>query len=485
MNHPRCLLCLLAFLVSFRPASAAGEWLDCLAPGAAATSAPVRQGDDALEVRAPEAESAVVLLAAACPEAFDLEAELRWSLPRRKEGRADLLVGPHAFGSGGYRIAAGPGPWDSAECRVPRWEAEQWQKVEVRVRPGWLDYHLDGRLVARSPAEAGAVAGVRLALSAGTRLVLRRCRLRPAPERPAPQPIPRLVYQAAASLHAGRPVPDGLASGGLAVEASGAGRDRPLLGGHDATLGAAGRYTAIFGLRGAEGAGRVWLEVACVEGRTLGSAAVLLEELPSERYARLRVPFTYQPGAPIEFRLAAERGRLRVDEVAVEPVGAEAVEAAAVRPRRPLPLADAWGKAPGAAAVPRDAPLAIMALERRLADGGWYEFRVRWRQDAAPHAESLALDLWVACRDPWGIVRVFDHGAAWGSVPRGQQETAAWLDPASIPRYGPPVALLAQLYHRGAPVAAASRKWGIPVDDVHIVGAQRVGPLHPRPPVTE
>ncbi len=463
---------LLGFsLLAVADASAAGggEWLDCLSREA--------RGEGAVELKAPVDARSMVVLAASCPAAFDLDVELRWSPQRRRGGGGvELLVGPHSFGSSGYQVAAASGQWGAAECRLPRWEPEQWQKIAVHLRSRWLEYWLGGRLVVRCPAaEAGAATGVRLALSAGTRAVVRLCRLRPAADQPPTPPVARFVYPAPGSRCEGRPVPDGLAAGGVAMEVFGAGRERPLLGGQDATLGAGGQYVALFGLRGAEGAGRVWLDVARVGGATLASASALLEELPADRYARLRVPFRCEAGAVLEFRLAAERGRLRVDEVAVEGVGegAKGEGPAARQPRRALPLADAWGKAP---AKP-DSGLAILALERRLAAGGKYEFRVRWQQDAAARQAGLAMDLWVACRDAWGIVRVFDCGAAWDSLPRGPQETAAWLDPATIPRYGPPVAFLAVLYSRGVPAAAASRKWGVPVDDVYIVGAQRAGAL--------
>jgi hypothetical protein len=70
-----------------------------------------------------------------------------------------------------------------------------------------------------------------------------------------------------------------------------------------------------------------------------------------------------------------------------------------------------------------------------------------------------------------------DYGVAFDAVPRGEHETAAWVEPAAVRRYGPLVAFFAQVYRRGAPVAAAWRKWGIPVDDKYIVGARRLGGL--------
>lgn len=488
MRAANALACLVSLCLppaaAARGAAMAGVWQDCLREGV--------HGGPPAELKAPPEGRVVVELAPSCPAAFDLEAELCWMPPPGgRGGGAELLVGPHAFGSGGYQVAAADGTWGVAECRIPRWQPEQWQSVEVRLRPQWVEYWLAGRLVVRSPAHSGAsTTGVRLGLSGGARALLRRCRLRAAPGEAAQPPAARFVYPAPLSRCEGRPVPDGLAAGGVAMEVLGAGRHKPLLGGQDATLGAGGHYVATFGLRGAEGAGQVWAEVACAGGHTLASASALLEELPTDRYARLRVPFRCEAGAVLEFRLAAERGRLRVDEVAVESAGEatsgglasgprtaagerQASAGGPPRPRRALPLADVWARAPKN--VGRG--LFILALDRRLTEGGAYEFRVRWQQDAAPRQDGLALDLWVACRDAWGIVRVLDHGVAWDSVPRGPRETAAWLGPAAIARYGPPVAFLAVLYSRGAPVAAACRKWGVPVDDVYILGAQRAGAL--------
>ena len=210
-----------------------------------------------------------------------------------------------------------------------------------------------------------------------------------------------------------------------------------------------------------------------------------LEELPTDRYARLSVPFPYKPGAVVEFRVALERGTARMDQVAVEAVEAGAAGGGerplAWRQRRARALADVWGKArPDPAA-----PLSIVRLERRLAQGGWYEFRVVWQQKAAERLDDVAVDLWVSTRDAWGIVRVFDLGVACDAVPPGLQATTAWFDPALIPRMGQPGAFFAQLYRKGAPVASAARKWGIPVDDVYIVAAPRAGALREGPPVTE
>ena len=474
------MLCAGALAAAHAPGKdARGGWRDCLAqpPGAEASQAPwvqVRRAEGTLEVQAPPAQPAVALLVPTCPQAFDLEVEFLWSAPGGKGGGAELLAGPHAFGASGYRIAMGS---RAAECRAPRLGPERTHALELRVRPRGLEYSLGGSLVARCPADAVGAAGVRLAVAPGCRAVVTRCRLRAAE---APEEVsPRFVFPAAAFRFEGRQVSDGLATGGRAVEAAGTGKDRWLLRGHDAALGAPGRYAAFFGLRGVAGSGDVWLDVATVEGQTLASACARLEELPTGRYVRLRLPFDYAAGAVVELRVAAERGRLRVDEVAVEGVRADAGgERQPWRQRRPRPLAEVWGKARQDAS----APLAIASLERRLAEGGWYEFRVAWQHAAPAPLDGLAVDLWVACRDAWGIVRVFGLGAACDAVPPGPQETRGWLDPALLPRCGPPVALFAQVYRKGAPVASASRKWGIPVADQYIVGAPRAGSLLEAPP---
>ncbi|MBM4035320.1 MAG: hypothetical protein FJ291_26545 [Planctomycetes bacterium] len=477
MVSPPFLVAALAAAVAFGQ-GAPGEWQNCLdAPArlTAPASGETRHTDGTLDVSAAGRERAIAVLAPSCPPSFDLQVELLWTPPRGKGGGVKLLAGPHAFGSAGYQVVASSGPWGAAECRAPRIEPGQWQSVELRVRPGHLEYWLAGALVARCPAGASAGAGVRLAVEPGTRASVRLCRLR-VPEDDAAEAPPRFVYPAAAFRHLGRAVPDGLASGGRAVELAGAGRDKWLLGGHDAVLGVSGQCVAAFGLRGIEGAGNVWLEVARADGQALASSVTRLEELPTRAYARLRLPFRCEAGAVLEFRVAAERGRLRVDEVAVDGIG-EVPAGADARPRsrerQALPLAEAWGKA----RPDPQAPAAIVRLERRLAEGGWYEFRALWQHNAQQPLDGLAVDLWVACRDAWGIVRVFDFGAAYDATPPGPQETAAWLDPALLPRYGPPVALFAQLYRKGAPLASASRKWGIPVADNYIIEAQRSGPL--------
>lgn len=394
------------------------------------------------------------------------------------------MAGPHAAGTAGYRVATSIEPWRALECRGPLLAARAWHAIELRLRPGAFEYRLGGRPIVQALAASPAEPGVRLAVSAGTRVQVRRCRLRAAPPGDLPAAT-RLACAAELFPHRGRPVPDGQALGRRAVELRGAGPDQWLMDGHDVALPAPGPWAAAFGLRGIAGSGTVCLEVARANGQRLAAATARLEELPADAYVRVRVPFHCEPGEVLQFRVAADPGRFRVDEVAIETAPAAGGEAAAPahaawRPRRALALADTWGKANA-----DGADLAILRLERRLAQAGWYQFRVVWEQRAAPLAHDLAVDLWVACRDPWGIVRVFDLGVAADAVPRGLHETSAWLDPAILPRYGSPGSLFAQLYRNGAPVAAAARKWGIPVDDVYIVRAPRAGALRDAPGVTE
>jgi hypothetical protein len=292
---------------------------------------------------------------------------------------------------------------------------------------------------------------------------------------------PRFVYPAWAFGHRGRVVRDGVAAGGRAIEVSGAGARRKLLWGQDGSLCGEGEYVAIFGLRAIEGSGDVRLTIARSGARPLVTRTVRLEELSISRYDRVRVPFWSGAGWPLEYRLSAERARLRMDHVVVEGGGAAGQNARPagsrlpVRKRRVLPLTEVWGKAPARAAAQRD--VTVVRLRRRLAEDGWYRFCALWRQGTGEHIHAVAVDLWAACRDEWGIVRTLDYGAAYDTVPRGLHETSAWMGPAAVRRYGPPVALFVQVYRRGLPVAAAWRKWGIPVDDKYIVEAQRAGEL--------
>jgi len=459
----------------------AAEWLDCLIPPPSGVSL----SSGVLDITAPVERAALIPLASPAPGAFDLEIELRWTCPASQRGGVDVLAGPHSVGSAGYRVAASVEPWRVFECRGPQLVARSWHTIELRVRPGSFEYRLGGRPVLRVDAAGSMESGVRLAVAGGTRAQVRRCRLRAAPGE-AREGADRLACAAELFPHRGRAVPDGQALGGRAVELRGAGPDQWLMDGQDVALPTIGPWAAVFGLRGMAGSGTVWLEVARANGERVAAAAVRLEELPAQGYERLRVPFHCEAGEVLQFRVAADPGRLRVDEVAIEKSaaapagGAAGPPNAAWRPRRARALADTWGKATG-----EDAGIAILRLERRLAEGGWYEFRVVWEQRGAVQADDVAVDLWVACRDPWGIVRVFDLGVAADAVPRGVHHTSAWLDPAVLPRYGSPGSLFAQVYRKGVPVASAARKWGIPVDDVYIVRAPRAGALRPAPAFTE
>ena len=462
------------------------EWVDCLAsqPRAAwpaSGGAQCRLAEGTLELRTEATgDRATVALVPPRYAAFDLDVELRWSRRGVREGGGvEIVAGPHGFGSFGYRVVVTQAPWQVAEARAPRLTPDAWHPLELRVRPGRLEYWLDGRPMVSCPAETAQVGGARLVISPGTQALLRRCRFRDygsadtdgrAPE------LPRFVYPASASRHEGRRVPDG-AAGGRAIEAAGAGRDRWLVRGQDGSLGPGGAYVATFDLRAVEGAGDVWLEVARSEGGVLASKRVRLEELPARGYARVALPFRSEAGWMLEYRVAAESGRLRVDDVAVSGDGGPRPPpaGAAQKPRRALPLPAAWGRAPQEGRATRG--LSIVDLERRLAGEGWYEFRVVWRQDAAAPADDVAVDIWVACRDAWGIVRAFDYGAAYDAVRSGRHETSAWMAPALPQRYGPPVSFFAQLYRRGEPVASAWRKWGIPVDDKYIIEAPATGRL--------
>ena len=440
-------------------------WTDCLANGT-------------LEVHGEGESRTLVPLAQPQADAYDFQAELRWTRRGRQGGAVDLLAGArHVVGSLGYRLVVSQEPWRVAEARAPRLEPGAWHAVELRVRPSGLEYWLGGRLVARVAAAPPGERGVSLVVAPGADAAVRLCRIREYTETAAGEAVePWLAYPAPAFGHAGRALEDASAAGRRAVEASGRGKGSWLISGQDASLGTPGAYEAVFGLRAIQGDGTVWLEVARSGGETVAARAVRLEELPTRSYARVSVPFLSDASGPLEYRVAAEGGRLRLDEVVVEGgVAAPKATGLVARPRRALTLAKAWGKAPQGADGQRGPSLVHLA--RRLADNGWYEFTAAWRQDAAAAADGVAVDLWVAFRDEWGIVRVLDRGAAYDAVPRGEHETRAWVDPAVMRRYGPTVAFFAQVYWRGAPVAAAWRKWGIPVDDKYIVEAPAAGQL--------
>ena len=452
-----------------------------------------RYADGALTVRAGE-QWATVRLAQPPGSVFDLDVELQWTPrdERGKKGGVEVAVGPHGFGSSGYRVVVSQEPWRAVECRGPKLAPAAWHALELRVRETRVAYSLNGKLVAKSPIAVGAAGELLLRVSPGVEAVVRRCRFR------APVALPiadfrlpleianrkseietppgglRFVYAAAAFGHVGTEVSDAAAEGGRAIEAA-AQRARPLIWGQDGSLPADGEYVAVFGLRAIEGSGNVRLDVARSGGGVAASRTVRLEELPSNGYESVAVPFRYEGGGPMEYRVSAEAGRLRIDGVVVTAGRGAEEPGARVGPRRPLPLAEVWKKPQAGRAA---TGLAVIGLSRRWHEGGWYEFRVEWRQDAEESVGSVGVDMWVACRDAAGIVTVFDYGVACERLARGEHESTAWLDPASCRRCGTPVSLFVHLYRAGVPGAAAWRKWGIPVDDKYIVEAPRVGRLH-------
>jgi hypothetical protein len=244
-----------------------------------------------------------------------------------------------------------------------------------------------------------------------------------------------------------------------------------------------------------EGAGPVRLEAAPSGGGAASARTVRLEEIPRDAYEAVAVPFRYEGSGPMEYRVRAERGRLRVDQVAVVTsrglftttrgrLEQEGGEPGSARPRRALPLAQAWGKAPqGASAA--DSGFTVLRLSRRWHDDGWFEFTAGWRLGTREPVSDIAVDLWVACRDAGGGVTTFDFGASYARVEPGEHQVAVWLDPARCRQVGGPVALFAQVYRNGMPMAAAWRKWGIPVDDKYIVEARRIGSLSAAHPPTD
>jgi hypothetical protein len=472
-------LCVVTSAVAGEPP----EWVDCLAERgaawAAASAGRCRLADGVLTVAAgPDDQWTHVQLLERPPAAYDLELELRWG--RDAEGAVEVVLGPHAFGNSGYRIVARRQPWQAAECPGLKLAPDTWHALRLSVLPGLLECRTDGALLVRSPARGHEGQGPRLVVRAGASVSVRTCRLRAyGPEALASEESrpPRFVYPAPAFGHRGLRVADAAARGGQAIEASGRGEGEWLLWGQDGSLAPAGRYEARFGLRGVQGSGAVWLEVRYAGGEAVAARALRLEELPAA-YRRVGVGFRCEAGRPLEYRLAAAAGALRVDAVTVVPAMGEerpsGQEGGRRRFRRARSLKEVWGKGQAGDA----APIRIVRLSRRLLEEGWYGFRATWSQEAGEHLDDLAVDLWVATRDEQGRIKVFDYAVAYDRVGPGQHATAARLDPGAIRRYGAPVAFFAQVYWQGVPVAAAWRKWGIPVDDKYIVEAKRAGPLH-------
>ncbi len=408
---------------------------------------------------------------------FRLEAKLLWKAGRGKQGGGvEFLVGPHGFGSRGYRIG-------TAEARSPRLTPGKWHRVELSAWRDAVEVVLDGRLVGRSPATNPHALPIELVVYPGTTLNVEFLRVW---ERPAAGHVARrghgavFVFPAASAPHVGREVADGQAPGGRALEFRGRGLGAPLVWGHDATFSVGGRLVAQFMLRGVEGNGAVRVAARRADGRVLAEKMVRLEELPADGYRAVEVEFDCEPGWAVSFEVAAEGGVLRLGEVVVsEATGARAAGVAGgpvERPRRARRLSDVWK--PGRTLA---SPLEFVRLERRLRADGDYEFRAVWRLGGSEPADDVGIDLWVACRDRWGLIWVFDCAAAYDRVVPGQYVSGAVM-PAGVPRrYGSPVAFFAQLYLAGRPVASAWRKWGIPVDDKYIVGARRVGGLRGLP----
>ncbi|MFP4058582.1 MAG: hypothetical protein ACLF0G_17075 [Candidatus Brocadiia bacterium] len=484
-----CLVSLVAAALLAAPVARCGEssgWVDLLdreGVRRAAAEGVARRVGGSLVVRPGEpAGWTLVELARWRGSARQVEIELAWrpSTPG-SGGEVQTTLDGHAFGSSSYRIVVSREPWRVVECQGPAWAPQRPQHVGLRVRPGAIEYWLEGELVARSPAVTRPGAALRLAVRPPAQVTVKTCRWRPAPDgahEAAGPPEPRLVYAPARFPHRGRPVADAKAAAQEALELTGQGRSTWLLWGHDASLPRGGDYVAWFSLRGAAtGWGDVWLEAAPAGGAATAAKTVRLEELPPDAYRRVALHFRYQPGTPMEYRLAAERGTLRADAVVVVPGAARERRRAEPRERfrRPRALADVWGTARQAVAP----DLRIERLGRSFEPSGWYTFRVFWRYEGAEPRDGVGLDLWVATRSEGGRVTTFDRAAAYDAVEPGRHQTAARLGPRTVREYGVPVAFFAHIYSHGVAADAAWRKWGIPVDDKWILEAKRGGALQP------
>jgi hypothetical protein len=447
----------------------AGQWIDLLPALAGA------DGSALLAARDGEAWTDVTVAAAPGP-VFDLEAELQWRRLARQGGGFQLAVGPHAFGSEGYRVTVGEGRWGVVDSRGPTLGPGERHRLVIRVRPDSIAYSVAGRQVVRCPARHGAVRTVALRIRAHTEATMQACRLRAldpdAVGRLEPADV-RFDYPPWLFPHNGRVLRDG---GAPAVALAGAGRGTWLVSGQDAALPRPGEYEARFRIGGISHAGMVWLEVARSGGAPVARKILRLEELPRDGYRSVSVPFFYEGGWPMEYRVAAETGRLAVADIHVAPRPADPQDARAAtsqRFRRTRALANVWGRAaPNPAAA-----LRVVRLRRVLEDDGQYRFEAAWRLEGGEPIDDVGVDLWVATRSDAGRVRVFERSLAYDGVVPGPHATAARFDPERLGRYGAPVAFFAQLYWQGRPVAAGSRKWGIPVDDKYIVEAERTAQL--------
>ena len=409
-----------------------------------------------------------------------LEAEVLWRPEGSKPaGGFALLFGPHVLGTGGYRIATGGSAF--AESRSPRPGPGKWHRLEVVAWSDAVEMRLDDRLVARSPAANPLPLPIELVIEPGTRLVARLLRSwSGAAVEPRPGEGIEFVFPPDAAPHRGRVVADAALGTRQALEVRGAGLAVPLVWGHDLRVGTAGPMVARFNLRGVEGDGRVRLAVVRANGQVVAETTARLEELPTSSYRAIALPFRCEAGWVVSLEVSAERGVFRLGDLVVSSArdisSARGPGAAVERPRRARRLSEVWKPD-----LQTALPLEFVRLERRLTAGEDYEFRAVWRLRGNEPADDVGIDLWVATRDQWGLVWLFDCAAAYDRVGPGEHISGAVM-PARVPRrYGSPVALFALLYWRGEPAAAAWRKWGIPVDDKYILGARRVGELRRLP----
>jgi len=449
---------------------APSEWTDLLpALGGEGRSA-------VLTCPADEAWTAVTVAPAPGP-AFDLEVELQWRRLGRTGGGFELTVGPHSIGSEGYRVAAAQGTWGVIDSRGPKLDRWKWHRLTLHVRPDSLAWHVGDVQIVRSPAVHGPNRTVDLRVRAGAEVTVRACRLKAL----APDAVGRFEradvrfdYPPELFPHNGW-----TASGDRApaLGLTGAGKAAWLVSGQDAALPWSGEYEARFRIGGVSHAGMVWLEVARSGGVAAARKILRLEELPRDGYRWVTVPFRYEAGWLMEYRIAAETGKLLVSTLAVTPSRAGDRVGRTTRFRGARALDKVWGKA-----RPKgEAPVRVVQMQRVLEANGQYTFRAEWRLDGNKAIDDVGLDLWVATRSDGGIVRVFEHSAAYDGVMPGVHRTAARFDPVRLGRYGTPVAFLAQVYWQGSPVVAGWRKWGAPVDDKYILEAERTDQLDPVP----
>ncbi len=453
-------------------------WRDLLArveslPGAKRT----RQG---VEANVPaKSQPSILRLLEARQFPVRLEGEVLWRPGGGKSGGGFAIIfGPHVLGTGGYRIAVGGSAF--AESRSPRPRPGRWHRLEVRAWGDAVEIRLDDRLVARSPARNRAPLPVELAVEPGTRLVVRSLRIwSGAAVEPRPGEGTEFAFPPDAAPHRGRVVADAAWGTRQALEVRGAGLEVPLVWGHDLRVGTGGPMVARFNLRGVQGNGQVRLAVVRANGQVVAETRARVEELPTHSYRAIALPFRCEPGWVVSLEVSAEAGVFRLGDLVVSsarPGPSAKAGASLERPRRARKLSEVWKPD-----LQTALPLELVRLERRLTEDQDYEFRAVWRLRGEKPADEVAIDLWVATRDQWGLVWLFDCAAAYDRVGPGEHTSGAVM-PARLPRrYGSPVALFAMLYYRGEPAAGAWRKWGIPVDDKYILGARRAGELRRLP----